>query len=389
MRYVLLEQFSRYPRMQVEDVVKLLYQSEFGGGHMIANPQKSLDFLKREWESGKQGTKWEKMPENAAEKRTEKKPEAPWEFIGDGMYRMNLTALDDGISPETMNQMFVQTADRKVGTVAGFEKKLNLLRECCQRGELPFETERLEQYLEAYRKQGYPAVSHSATYREAYHPAYRVVADSFIRYYHVLREIDSMLRRRGWQDWKPDPADSPERTMEADSTARPVTVAIDGMCGSGKSTMGRVLQGLYPCNLVHMDDYFLRPEQRTAERMAEVGGNVDYERFQEEILAHMKEREGLRYRVYDCGSQSLGQPVWIPWWPLLLVEGSYSQHPYFGDAYDLRVFCEIGGEEQLRSIVLRIGAAMAERFQKEWNPSEQAYFEKFGIREKSICIRGI
>jgi hypothetical protein len=33
-----------------------------------------------------------------------------------------------------------------------------------------------------------------------------------------------------------------------------------------------------------MDDFFLRIEQRTPERMTEVGGNVDYERFLETVL---------------------------------------------------------------------------------------------------------
>lgn len=48
MRDLLREHRKMYPCMQVQDAVKLLYQSEFGGGHMIANPQKSLEFLKQE-----------------------------------------------------------------------------------------------------------------------------------------------------------------------------------------------------------------------------------------------------------------------------------------------------------------------------------------------------
>lgn len=41
---------------------------------------------------------------------------------------------------------------------------------------------------------------------------------------------------------------------------RPVTVAIDGMCGSGKSTLGQALKDHYGCNLFHMDDFYLRME---------------------------------------------------------------------------------------------------------------------------------
>ena len=39
-------------------------------------------------------------------------------------------------------------------------------------------------------------------------------------------------------------------------------LAIDGCCASGKSTLGQRLSQAYGCPLFHMDDFFLRPEQR-------------------------------------------------------------------------------------------------------------------------------
>ena len=36
---VLLWHQQRYPRMQIQDLVKLVYQNEFAGGHMIADPR--------------------------------------------------------------------------------------------------------------------------------------------------------------------------------------------------------------------------------------------------------------------------------------------------------------------------------------------------------------
>ena len=56
-------------------------------------------------------------------------------------------------------------------------------------------------------------------------------------------------------------------------------IAIDGRCGSGKSTLGAYLQQKMHGNLLHMDDFYLRPEQRTPKRREEPGGNVDRERF--------------------------------------------------------------------------------------------------------------
>ena len=53
-----------------------------------------------------------------------------------------------------------------------------------------------------------------------------------------------------------------------------VVVAIDGKCTSGKTTLAARLAEIYDCNVFHMDDFFLRPEQRTPERFAQIGGEV-------------------------------------------------------------------------------------------------------------------
>ena len=58
-----------------------------------------------------------------------------------------------------------------------------------------------------------------------------------------------------------------------------VIVAIDGPCTSGKTTLAAKLAEIYDCNVFHMDNFFLRPEQRTAQRLSAPGENVDHERF--------------------------------------------------------------------------------------------------------------
>lgn len=163
-------------------------------------------------------------------------------------------------------------------------------------------------------------------------------------------------------------------------------VAIDGMSGSGKSTLGNWLHEEFPeSNLFHMDDYFLRPEQRTMERLNEIGGNVDYARFKEEVLDHVREKRGLSYARYDCKTRTLLDKKMVEWKPLVIIEGSYSQHPYFGEAYDLRVFCEVSEEEQRQRILKRNGEQQLSRFLEEWIPKENAYFDRYKIKDKRDC----
>lgn len=349
MRDILLKHVKRYPDMQVTDAVKLLYQSEFGGGHMIVNPVKSLAWIQTEWEKTKK-------EETAAPLLEE---------IGGGICRVSLQALEDGLSPETLNRMFVKTADRTAGTVENFEKKLEVLRTLCSEGKMPFGIEALEAYLSEYKENGYPPVSHSTVYRETYHPSYRVAATCYTRYYQVFAKIDRALKKAG---------------------DKQVLVAIDGMCGSGKSTLGRILEEVYDCNLFHMDDFFLRPEQKTPERFAKAGGNVDYERFKEEILDHICDPQGFSYQVYSCKKQALDGIVQVPYKKLNIIEGAYSEHPYFGDRYDLKFVCKITPEEQANRILKRNGPEMLERFQNVWIPMENKYFETYKIEEKSTVI---
>lgn len=47
-----------------------------------------------------------------------------------------------------------------------------------------------------------------------------------------------------------------EIIKQEDNTDRPILVAIDGRCGSGKTTLGEYLKGQFDCNLFHMDDFF-------------------------------------------------------------------------------------------------------------------------------------
>ena len=46
-------------------------------------------------------------------------------------------------------------------------------------------------------------------------------------------------------------------------TGKQIIIAIDGNCTAGKTTLAAVLEKEYDCNVFHMDDFFLRPEQRT------------------------------------------------------------------------------------------------------------------------------
>lgn len=160
-----------------------------------------------------------------------------------------------------------------------------------------------------------------------------------------------------------------------------VLIAIDGSCTAGKSTLAARLEQLYDCNVLHMDDFFLRPEQRTPQRLAETGGNVDYERFFQEVLQPLQTGEAFSYRPYDCSTGMLREPVTVMPKPITVIEGTYSHHPHFGAPYDLKIFLQVS-EDCRRQRILRRPAFLHKRFFEQWIPMEQRYFESFSIASR-------
>ena len=168
-----------------------------------------------------------------------------------------------------------------------------------------------------------------------------------------------------------------------------IIVTIEGSGASGKTTLGRRLEEKFQCVVLHMDDFFLRPEQRTKERLSEPGGNVDRERFFEEVVSPLSRSETIEYRRFDCSTFTLLPAVKIEPDRLTIVEGAYSTHPELGKYYDLSVFMNISRELQKKRILKRNTPDKAERFFREWIPMEQKYFDTFHIKEKCDVIINI
>lgn len=154
---ILLAHAARYPEMEPTDAVKLIYQNEFGGGHMIANAEACLAYLRREYATTAHNFDL-----------------ALTENIGNGILRVHLSALSEE-RLEELGQAFIASASAHKGNLDSFLQKLDVLRQVTEEGVFSFDLCRLDAYLDAYRAAGYPAVSHSEAYRKAYRPAYRII----------------------------------------------------------------------------------------------------------------------------------------------------------------------------------------------------------------------
>ena len=164
MNSVLLAHAEKYPLMEPTDAVKLLYQSEFGGGHLIKDPTSCLNYLYQEYRT------------------TTLKNDIPLtEEIGNGFVRIHLAALNENnLSVAKLGEIFLLSAAQLHGNMDSFREKLSILMKLTQDGKMPFSAEDLASYLQEYEQAGFPPVSHSEVYRSAYHPSYRVVSKKYL-----------------------------------------------------------------------------------------------------------------------------------------------------------------------------------------------------------------
>lgn len=162
-----------------------------------------------------------------------------------------------------------------------------------------------------------------------------------------------------------------------------ITIAIDGRCGAGKSSLASNLAAKYHSTVIHMDDFFLPPALRTRDRLKSPGGNVDYERFLKEVAPLLTNHKNGSYRVFSCSEMEFSHSIDFSPHPLTIVEGSYSMHPNLRFLYDYAIFMDVKPKEQQNRLLHRVGAEALINFQEKWIPMEELYFDYYNIQ--NVC----
>ncbi|MBR4071495.1 MAG: hypothetical protein IKK26_02960 [Clostridia bacterium] len=329
----LKEQCARHPSMEARDVLKLCFQAAFGAEHILSDVNKAKDYFFREFEY------------------VSPTDEPVFERISDEVCRVNLGAWKkEGIPAKWLFNMFLLSGKISADNSKAFAEYI---------AESEKEFDGFSAFFDEYIRGGIRPVHHSDCYRANEQPHYRVVKSEIVRIIPILRKI---------------------------SSANAKVVLIDGRAASGKSTVSSLLEKVIDCEIIHMDHFFLPVSLRSKERLSEIGGNVHYERFAEEVLPNLRSEKEFSYRIFDCSKMDYGEDRTIKNKSCVVVEGSYSAHPFFGNYADLKVFSDVEETEQIRRITLRNGEKMAKRFESEWIPMEEKYFAHFNIKETADVI---
>ncbi len=333
---ILKYHLNKYVIHTPEDIYKLIYQGEFAGGHIILNKAQHLVSLKRELMHVK----------NQSYKGIERISETHDRLYLDGFIKV-------GMNINTIQKMVLKSAENNHGKIHDFESKLKVWR-CF---------EDIDNFVFKMRTNNYPLVHHSEAYQKAYQPAYRIIAHSYGFYLDLFVKIDQMLMNQ-----------------------EHLVIAIDGDAGSGKSELANLLKSIYECDIIHMDDFFLQNQQRTPQRLQEIGGNIDDERFENEVIIPLKEKRSFTYKPYDCQTSLFANPIRVDNNHIIVVEGSYSLHEKFKDAYDIKLYLKVDSKAQLNRLKKRNNPQLVPRFINEWIPKEKAYAEFYNIEKHADFV---
>ncbi len=331
MEKMIEEYMKKYPESTLQDILKLLYQCEFGSNHMIHDLDQCYKYLKDEC-SHLLNTHYE------------------IEEIGEDYVRFHLFNANE-IELKTINQLFVLSS-KSHPDLNQFIYKLNQLKELYPH---------FASGIESYIQEGCPSLRHSQHYRDIYNPHYRIIKKGLVSYYPLLLQIN-------------------KATMQNND----LIIGIDGMCGSGKSTLASLLCSLYDAQLFCMDDFFLQKYQRSEERYSIPGENIDHERFLKEVLIPLKNKQNVLYKRFNCQVMEIEEVGEIKEYkPISIIEGTYCMHPKLRDYIDYSVVLKIDEEKRLERLKQRNTPNVYQMFVDKWIPLETLYFDYYHIDD--IC----
>ena len=164
---LLSQHIARYPRMQLDDIYKLLHQAALGPGHAVKDAAAASAWLEKEAAELGPGPVEQDRDVISPDGKLARVHLRPW--------------LSAGRSLDELNRAFVETANNYPPSREKLEKFCGCLGDLAAAGGIPFAQQEVLEYFDRIAQASYPVVHHSKTYSDAYRPAYRVVAIDYLK----------------------------------------------------------------------------------------------------------------------------------------------------------------------------------------------------------------
>jgi hypothetical protein len=167
LRPLLDQHLSWYPLMELRDFYKLIYQGVMGSEHLLTSAENYTQYLQDEFRLIQ--------------------PEASQRLLepvrGDEtLFRLNLSPYKARhLELDRLTPSFLETAQIISGTRSELRAAWAAFVELCIHGHIcNFDANVILRFSKRLEEADYPAAHHSEVYRQAYKPAYRLIAAKYV-----------------------------------------------------------------------------------------------------------------------------------------------------------------------------------------------------------------
>lgn len=163
---LILQHLQTYPQMQIQDVYKLCYQAAMGNAHHAVDASSVRNYLHTEFG------------------QIEPDPDQPlFEKISppNDVVRLNLRSFKAGEGDlDHLYQVMIQSSAMFEPSLVQLMVYWQWFEKMTMENSIPFSPTAIKEFTAEIQSRQFPAVHHSAVYRESYRPAYRVILKDLI-----------------------------------------------------------------------------------------------------------------------------------------------------------------------------------------------------------------
>jgi uridine kinase len=146
-----------------------------------------------------------------------------------------------------------------------------------------------------------------------------------------------------------------------------VLVAIDGVGGSGKTTLAELLRSeLKDCVVIQTDDFYSPPLQAT-----------DLIRLKEQVLLPLHNHREAKYQIFEWKTDCLSDWHILNPKGIFIIEGVYALDRIIREYFDLKIWvdypADLGFERGISRDITRDGVDNSDQWKNIWMPLEEKY----------------
>ena len=146
-----------------------------------------------------------------------------------------------------------------------------------------------------------------------------------------------------------------------------VLIAIDGVCGAGKTTLAELLQKEIGNGVIIQLDDFYSPILQAA----------DLQRLKEQVILPLHNHQEAKYQIYEWKSDSFSDWHILKPEGIFIFEGVYALENNIRDYYDLKIWIDcpvdLGLKRGIARDIERDGVDNTDKWINIWSPLEKKY----------------